>query len=65
TDVSNEIGMIAVQGPSAEETLQKITETDLSTIGRFNIAKIVTSGFEIFAARTGYTGEDGFELYII
>lgn len=64
-DVSNEIGMIAIQGPFAEKTLQKITDTDLSLIGRFNIAKIKTSGYEIYAARTGYTGEDGFELYVI
>ncbi|MCW4014731.1 MAG: glycine cleavage system aminomethyltransferase GcvT [Candidatus Bathyarchaeota archaeon] len=63
-DVSDEVAMIAVQGPKAEEVLQKITEQDLSKVERFNIAELTVSGYEMMAARTGYTGEDGFELYI-
>lgn len=63
-DVSDEVAMIAVQGPKAEETLQKITEQDLSKVERFNIANLTVSGYEMMGARTGYTGEDGFELYI-
>jgi aminomethyltransferase len=56
--------MIAVQGPKAEEVMQKITEEDLSKVERFHIADITVSGYEAMAARTGYTGEDGFEIFI-
>jgi len=63
-DVSDEVAMIAVQGPKAQEVLQKITEQDLEKVERFNIADLTVSGYEMMAARTGYTGEDGFELYI-
>ena len=63
-DVSDEVAMIAVQGPRAQEILQKITEEDLNNIERFKIGNITVSGYPIMAARTGYTGEDGFELYI-
>jgi len=63
--VSDEVGMIAIQGPKAEETLQKITEEDLSKVGRFYIAKIAVAGVKCMAARTGYTGEDGFEVFVL
>jgi aminomethyltransferase len=64
-DMSDEIAMIAVQGPKAEETLQKITEEDLSQVGRFNLERLTISGYECMAARTGYTGEDGFEVFVL
>jgi aminomethyltransferase len=64
-DMSDEIAMIAVQGPKAEETLQKITEEDVSEVGRFNLAKLTISGHKCIAARTGYTGEDGFEVFVL
>jgi len=63
-DVSDEVAMIAVQGPKAEEVMQKITKEDLSKVGRFTIADLTISGMEMMAARTGYTGEDGFEIYV-
>ncbi|MBD3172279.1 glycine cleavage system aminomethyltransferase GcvT [Candidatus Bathyarchaeota archaeon] len=63
-DVSDEVAMIAVQGPQAQETLQKIIEEDLAEIERFNIGEATVSGYDVMVARTGYTGEDGFELYI-
>jgi len=65
TDVSDEVAMIAVQGPKAVETLQKITEEKLGEVGRFNIAEITVSGYKAMAARTGYTGEDGFEVFVL
>ena len=64
-DVSDEIAMIAVQGPKAEETLQRITDEDLSHIDRFNLGKVKISSHWCMAARTGYTGEDGFEIFVI
>jgi len=65
TDVSDEVAMIAVQGPTAVETLQKITEEKIGEVGRFNIAEITVSGYKVLAARTGYTGEDGFEVFVL
>jgi aminomethyltransferase len=65
TDMSDRVGMIAIQGPSAVDVLAKISATNPSTIERFNIAPLTISGFECLAARTGYTGEDGFEVFIL
>ena len=65
TDVSDKVAMIAVQGPTAVETLQKITEEKIGEVGRFNIAEITVSGHKVLAARTGYTGEDGFEVFVL
>jgi aminomethyltransferase len=65
TDVSDGVAMIAVQGPDAEEKLQSITEEDLGEVERFNIAEVTVSGHKVLAARTGYTGEDGFEVFVL
>jgi aminomethyltransferase len=65
TDVSDDVAMIAVQGPKAVETLQKITKEKLEDVGRFNIVEITVSGYRVLAARTGYTGEDGFEVFVL
>ncbi|MEM2875488.1 MAG: glycine cleavage system aminomethyltransferase GcvT, partial [Candidatus Bathyarchaeia archaeon] len=63
-DVSDRIAMFAVQGPKAEETLQKISPQDLSGVRRFNCCWTEIQGFKTFISRTGYTGEDGFEIFI-
>ena len=63
-DVSDNIAMFAVQGPKAQETLQKISTTDLSQIGRFKCGWTELAGIEVFLSRTGYTGEDGFEIFV-
>jgi aminomethyltransferase len=65
TDMSDKIGMIAVQGPKAAEVLAKISATDPNAIERFNVAPLKVNGVDCLAARTGYTGEDGFELFIL
>jgi len=63
-NVSPEIALMALQGPSAEKVLDKLTETDLSTIGFFRFDQDVKiSGITTLVSRTGYTGEDGFEIY--
>jgi aminomethyltransferase len=64
TDLSNEMAMMAVQGPKALETVQRICKEDLSKVGRFNIAEVTLSGLPCMVTRTGYTGEDGFEVYV-
>jgi len=63
-DVSDNIAMFAVQGPKAQETLQKISSGDLSQIKRFKCGWTELSGTKVFISRTGYTGEDGFEIFV-
>jgi aminomethyltransferase len=55
---------IAIQGPRALETLQKLTQVNLSAIKYYWFTDGVVSGTPARIARTGYTGEDGFEIYI-
>jgi aminomethyltransferase len=56
---------LAVQGPRALETLQKLTKVDLAAIKNYWFAWGEVTGFpNVMIARTGYSGEDGFEIYI-
>lgn len=63
-NVSDETGLIAVQGPKAQETLQSLVDTALETIGYYSFAEANVCGIRGIVSRTGYTGEDGFELYL-
>jgi aminomethyltransferase len=63
-NVSENVAMLAVQGPNTEEVLQKISSEDLSGIGRFKCLGTDLAGVRVFLSRTGYTGEDGFEIFI-
>ena len=63
-DVSDDVAMFAVQGPKAISTLQKITKTDLSLVKRYWIEFIDYNGLRVSVSRSGYTGEDGFEVHI-
>ena len=56
--------MIAVQGPKASESLQPLTALDLSQLKRFRCAGTKVSGEDALVSRTGYTGEDGFEVIV-
>ena len=58
------LAQIAVQGPKGPATLQKLTKTDLAPIKYYHFADGEVSGTPARIARTGYTGEDGFEIYI-
>lgn len=62
-DRSDETGMIAIQGPAAERLTQPLTDTDLSGIENFAWTEGTVAGVPCMIARTGYTGEDGFEFY--
>jgi aminomethyltransferase len=62
-DVSDKIALFAVQGPKAEKTLQKISSENLSQVARFKCGWTRLAGVNTFVSRTGYTGEDGFEVY--
>ena len=63
-DISDTVAMFAVQGPNAEKTLQKISTEDLSKIGRFKCGHSSLADIDVFLSRTGYTGEDGFEVFV-
>ncbi|MBS4199649.1 glycine cleavage system aminomethyltransferase GcvT [Bacillus sp. FJAT-49732] len=64
-DVSNDYGLIAIQGPKAESILQKLVNgIDLKEIKLFKFKENVdVNGSSTLISRTGYTGEDGFEIY--
>lgn len=63
-DKTSEFSQLAVQGPKAENVIQKICDIDLSKIGFYWAAQAKIDGIDMLISRTGYTGEDGFELYI-
>jgi aminomethyltransferase len=63
-DVSDDFGMIAIQGPHAEGIIEKLTSESLSGLGSFECKPAKVAGIPVLAARTGYTGEDGFEFYV-
>ena len=63
-DASLRTSLVAVQGPRAAELLQPLTDVDLSTLKYYAIAEGHACGHPAWIARTGYTGEDGFELFL-
>ncbi len=56
-------GLIAVQGPHAEALVARLADRDVRTIGYYRFAPGKVGGVATLISRTGYTGEDGFELY--
>jgi aminomethyltransferase len=62
-DISADVGLLAVQGPKAEQILQPLSDTPLGDIRYYRFASGKIAGAQCFISRTGYTGEDGFELY--
>jgi aminomethyltransferase len=62
-DISDEICLLALQGPNAEAILQPFCDIDLSKIGYYWHSWGHVKGMHALISRTGYTGEDGFELY--
>ncbi len=63
SNVSDNFSQIAIQGPLATQILQKITNFDLSKIKYYHFAETELLGQPVILSRTGYTGEDGFEIY--
>jgi glycine cleavage system T protein (aminomethyltransferase) len=62
-DISDETALIAVQGPEAEALLAGLTPLRVADIPYYHFAAGTVAGAQCFVSRTGYTGEDGFELY--
>jgi aminomethyltransferase len=62
-NLSAETGQIAVQGPKAPDLVQPLCGQDLSGLGYYRSIQSAVAGVDCLVSRTGYTGEDGFELY--
>ena len=64
-NLSDDFTQIAIQGPKGVDTLQKLTDADLSAVKFYWVTRGTVCGLKnILIARTGYTAEDGFEIYI-
>jgi len=63
-DLTSDSAMIAVQGPKAEPSLQPLVNIDLAQLKRFRVAETKVAGQDGLISRTGYTGEDGFEVIV-
>lgn len=64
TNASDEMSLIAIQGPKATETLQKLTDTQLSDIPYYHFTVGTVAGVsDVIISNTGYTGSGGFEIY--
>jgi aminomethyltransferase len=63
-DRSDELGLLALQGPQASALVERVGGAALVALPRFGCAETSVAGIPVLAARTGYTGEDGFELFV-
>jgi glycine cleavage system T protein (aminomethyltransferase) len=63
-NVSDATGLIAVQGPKAEALVGRLADVDVAPIGYYRFVEGRLAGVTTLISRTGYTGEDGFELYV-
>ena len=63
-DRSDEFGQLALQGRHAQAILQRITGLDLAQVAFYHFAEGEVAGVPALVSRTGYTGEDGFEIYM-
>ncbi|SFE44982.1 glycine cleavage system aminomethyltransferase GcvT [Trichococcus pasteurii] len=65
-NISDSIGLLALQGPAAIKILKELTGADLDAIGNYHFVEdqVVAGIPHVLISRTGYTGEDGFELYV-
>jgi len=64
TDESDDTTLLALQGANAQALLQPLVDADLEAIGYYRFARTNILGTDGIVSRTGYTGEDGFEIYI-
>ncbi len=63
TDRSDEYALLAIQGPRAAEIVQSLTGAKLGLVKYYHFTEATVAGVNCLVSRTGYTGEDGFELY--
>jgi aminomethyltransferase len=63
-NISRETGLIAVQGPNAEDLVGRLADGDVRGLRYYHAGRGAVAGVRALISRTGYTGEDGFELYV-
>ena len=63
-DISGRVAMFAVQGPKARGVVQSLSSDELLGVARFGCSWAQVAGFKCLVSRTGYTGEDGFEVFV-
>jgi aminomethyltransferase len=63
-DETEDWALVAIQGPKAKDILAKLVDVDLTALKYYSIAKANLGDIPVLLARTGYTGEDGFEIFI-
>ncbi len=61
---SDDYGLLAIQGPNAQTVISEMSPYDFEALPYYNVATIEIGGHDVLVSRTGYTGEDGFEMYI-
>jgi len=64
TDISDDVAMFAVQGPKARQITQSLSNSNILGVPRFGCAWSEINGSRVLVSRTGYTGEDGFEVFV-
>jgi len=65
TDVTSTFGLLSVQGPKSRDLLNSISTPPMDDVGYFRFKEVNIAGCTVLASRTGFTGELGFELYIL
>ncbi len=63
-NISDEIGQLAIQGPKAELVVQRLVDVNLNELKYYWAIETQIRGIDVLLSRTGYTGEDGFEIYM-
>lgn len=63
-DCTNSLGMIAIQGPLSQQITQRLIKGDLASLKYYAWMEVDVCGMPMTLSRTGYTGEDGFEVYV-
>jgi len=64
TNHSDETGLLAIQGPNAQKVVEEFSDYDFESMPYYHVTTIDIGRHRVLVSRTGYTGEDGFELYI-
>jgi aminomethyltransferase len=61
---SDETGLLALQGPASSEVLARVAEPGVKDVKRYSVAQVEVAGRSALISRTGYTGSDGYEIYL-
>ncbi len=63
-DVTDKMSLLAVQGPKSEEIIRMVSGDECAALSRFQFLEITAGEMQLTVSRTGYTGEDGFEIFV-